>query len=85
MIQLILEGMKNRLDLDTIFKQTIGQDLENFEFQFYSYLQKRYRWMVLLQFKNLLWISFVVLVVIVFVTIKIRNRKLLKEWDEAEG
>jgi hypothetical protein len=78
----IITSLQHENSLDTVFIKNIGLDIVDFEYEWYAYLKKRYRWMVLLQFKNIMWFSLVLLVIVGFLIIKLRNRRIIKEWEQ---
>ncbi len=66
------------------FRDIYGIDLFEAEIAWYQYMEKKYRWHFLLDFKNYLWISILILFIVVVLVIKLRNRHTLKKWDEEE-
>jgi len=66
------------------FKNTIGMDALDFELGWYSDLKSRYRWMIVLNLDNLIWILMSFLAVLAIVVIRYRNRKKIRLWDERE-
>ncbi len=70
--------------IDQVFFKHLGYGFIEFEIDWYNDLKKRYRWINLLQFEHLLWISLVVVFFLVYVLIKLRNRRIYKLWDQDE-
>lgn len=66
------------------FRDVYGIDLFEAEIAWYQYMEKKYRWHFLLDFENFLWISILLLFILVFLAIKLRNRRTLKKWDKEE-
>jgi hypothetical protein len=83
-LKYILRDINEGESIDNSFKKNTSLDLLDFEFEFYHQVKKKYRWMVLLQFENLMWVGLIVLVFMGFVIIKIRNRRLMKSWQNDE-
>lgn len=78
----IINSVEEEHSFSDALKRNIGQDIFDFEVGWNIYLKHRYHWMFLLQFKNLMWISLVILVIVGFFYIKIRNRRIIKTWEE---
>jgi hypothetical protein len=75
----------NKLDESNIvFKKHLGYDFIDFEFYWYNYLKDKYRWMVILNFDNMIWFILILIVIIAFVVVKIRNYKMIKMWKVEE-
>ncbi len=71
------------------FKQTVldvyGEDLYDIEYNWYAYIEKKYRWRFLLDFETFLWIFILLLFIFVFVAIRIRNRRTVKRWEDEDA
>jgi hypothetical protein len=70
--------------LDEIFEKHVGYDFFEFEIEWYDDVKNSYRWMSWLQFENLLWFSFIIIIFVTFFLIKLRNRRIIKEWEREE-
>ena len=81
----IINDIPDIKQFEKTFLKNVGIDLIDFEFEWYEYLKKRFRWMVLLQFENILWISLVLIIFIAFIIMKIRNRRIMNDWKESES
>ena len=77
----MIHDFKNELSIDQIFLRNLGYDFYDFEIKFYDNLRKEYRWMIFLQFDNLIWLLFIFIIVIAFISIKLRNRRVIRKWD----
>jgi len=77
----IINSLKEGNSFNDALKHNIGRDMLEFEDGWYQYLKQRYSWMVLLQFENLLWIGLVIIVIVGFFYIKVRNRRIIKNWE----
>ena len=83
-ISAILRDMKTGPSFDQVFFKQLGYGLDVFEIDWYDDLKTRYRWVGMLQFENLLWISLVIIFFLVYIRIKLRNRRIYKSWDQDE-
>lgn len=83
MVNLIQE-LQTEKTFAHVFRDVYGIDLFEAEIAWYQYMEKKYRWHFLLDFENYLWISILLLFILVFLAIKLRNRRTLKKWDEEE-
>jgi hypothetical protein len=70
--------------LDEVFEKHLGYSYFEFEIEWYDDLKSRYRWMSLLQFENLLWFILILIIFLAFFLKKMRNRRILKEWEKEE-
>lgn len=80
----LLGNLKQQPNFNQAFLQTFDMDLIDFEWEWMQFLEKKYRWSFLLDFETYLWIFILVTFILVFVAIKIRNRKVLKKWENQE-
>jgi len=78
----ILKDLNEGESIDDTFRKNTSLDLLDFEFEFYQMVKKKYQWMVLLQFENLMWVGLIVLVFMGFIIMKIRNRRVMKKWQD---
>ncbi|MBD3290794.1 hypothetical protein GF337_18450 [candidate division KSB1 bacterium] len=72
-------------DPDKAFMSAIGMDMYNFEYEWYQYVRKNYRWHFLAEFDTYLWMSLPLLFIVIYIIIRIRNRKTLKRWESEES
>ncbi len=71
--------------INDAFLATVGYDFIDFKIFWYEDLNERYRWLILLNLENLIWIIISVLAISAIIAIRLRNRKKLKTWDETES
>lgn len=71
--------------INDAFLATVGYDFIDFKIFWYEDLNDRYRWLILLNLDNLIWILISVLAISAIIAIRLRNRKKLKTWDETES
>lgn len=79
-----LDDLNNSKSTDLIFKKYLGYDLIDFEFYWYNYLKDKYKGLIILNFDNIIWIALIIIVVIAFIVVKIRNYIRVKSWHEEE-
>ncbi len=70
--------------LDQIFEKHVGYSFFEFEIEWYDDIKNNFRWMSWLQFENLLWFSFIIIIFVTFFLKKIRNRRIIREWEKEE-
>lgn len=63
-------------------QECIGTDDIGFEVQWYQALEKKYRWIMLVDFDNLLWIILVVVLFLALYLIRLRNKRKMRKWEE---
>lgn len=67
------------------FRKTIGFDFIDFERQWYEDLKKNYRWLVILNIDNLIWVTMGMLAILAILAVRRRNQKKLAVWSEIES
>ncbi|MBD3225389.1 MAG: hypothetical protein GF313_11700 [Caldithrix sp.] len=70
--------------LNDAFINTVGYDFIDFEIRWYEHTANRYRWLILLNFEHILWILMGLLAILAIITVQIRNRKKLRQWQMDE-
>lgn len=80
----LLSEFKKNPDINLAFTNILGYDLEEFEYHWHNHLEKRFKWMVVLNFENFLWFLLVLIVIIAFIVVKIKNRKKVKNWEKSD-
>jgi len=81
-LRLLLDNMARYHSVNDAFKQTVGFDFIDFELAWYEDLYARYRWLVILNIDNFLWIFMGVLALLAIWVIRRRNRKKISSWEE---
>jgi len=79
-----LDDLNNSKNSNLTFKKYLGYDLIDFEFYWYNYLKDKYEGMLILNFDNIFWYVLILIVIIAFVVVKIRNYKKMKSWKMEE-
>jgi hypothetical protein len=80
----LIKDFSESQSLDHLFEKHFGYGFIEFEIEWYDTLKKRYRWIAFLQFDNLFWVLLVIIIILAFVGIKIRNRKIYKQWEQED-
>lgn len=83
-MQGILEQLNRGVSQDDAFLNTVGYDFIDFEIRWNEYLSEHYKWLVVLNFDNLLWVSIGFLFIIALILKYIRTRRTIKNWDDEE-
>ena len=80
-----IDVLKKQPDFNQALLSVFKSDIYDIEFDWYNYIKKKYRWRFLLDFETFLWIFILMLFIFVLIAIKLRNRKIIKKWDQEEG
>lgn len=75
-----LDDLNNSNNINIVFKKYLGYDLIDFEFYWYNYLKDKYEGMLVLNFDNMIWYVLILIVIVAFIIVKIRNYKKKKAW-----
>lgn len=67
------------------FKQVTGIEFIDFEFDWYAYVDGKFRWMVLLNFKNVVLLIFVLLLIGAYFRVRHRNSQTISSWDNLDN
>lgn len=78
----LIQNFNKNITLDEAFKLSLGYDFIDFEIYWYEDIRSQNRWLIVLNFENILWISIVLLAIFVVIIIKFRNQKLKQSWEE---
>jgi len=76
--QVAAEGMEK-----AIRRQT-GMDFIDFELSWYRWLQKKYRWFVIFNLENFIWLALILVLIGALYALRYRNRKILSRWEREE-
>ncbi len=80
----ILRGCSEKTDINQNFINQLDIGLSEFEDAWYKATQHRLRWVLFLQVDNLFWLSLVVVSIAVFIVIRLRNRRIVRNWQETD-
>lgn len=83
-LQELLFALSVERSFNLAFTKVTGIEFIDFEVGWYEYVNDNYRWLIVLNFDNLLWITMGLLAVLAIVVIRFRNRRKLKSWDQQE-
>ncbi len=72
------------LGWETALGEFLGTDDIGFEVEWYQYVEENYRWMVVLNLDNLLWLAAVLVVLLGFGLMRLRNRRKLRRWEKED-
>ncbi len=65
-------------------KSMLGMDEIDLEIQWYRYIEKKYKWMIVLNLENFLWVALIIILFLSVYAIRYRNRKKMQEWELQE-
>lgn len=65
-----------------IFKKDLNEDFIEFELAFYQHLKDKFRWTGFLQFDSLYLLLLVLIIILSYIAIKLRNRKIYRKWEQ---
>jgi hypothetical protein len=74
----------NNYGFEPALKMSAGMDLIDFEIQWYRWLDDRYKWFVIFNWENLIWVIMIVVLAGALYAIRYRNRKILQQWESEE-
>ncbi len=83
-LYLLLGNISNTNNINHAFLKTVGYDFIDFELDWYNELEDKYIWLIILNLDNLIWISITILAITVFISIKIRNKKKIDNWNVSD-
>ncbi len=66
-------------------EEITGRDIIDFEIEWYRWLEDKYRWFVVFNFENLIWVGMVIVLAGALYAIRYRNRKILARWEREES
>jgi len=78
----LIQNVQMNMTLNQAFLDALGYDFIDFKINWYEELESQNKWLILLNFENILWISIVILFILALFVVKMRNRKFRKSWDE---
>ncbi len=83
-LSLLVVNLARYHSINDAFRATIGIDFIDFERQWYEYLKKNYRWLVVLNIDNLLWVIMGLLAILAIYTVRRQNQKKISDWSDLE-
>jgi hypothetical protein len=67
---------------ETALLNSIGRDEIGFEIDWLDALEKKYRWMMLMNFENVMWVILVLALFLIMYFIRLRNKRKLRQWED---
>ena len=83
-LKLIFKETQIKQNWPDAFQAVLKMDLNQFEWRLQNEIKQKYRWNFILQSELFLWILLPFIVVVVFISIRIRNYKTYRRWEEEE-
>lgn len=83
-LQILLDGLRARASLQTIFVRATGSPFSAFEQEWQRYVQDRYSYHWLSEWDTFLWLFILVLAAAAFLWIRRRNRRTVQAWAEPQ-
>ncbi len=65
-------------------KMSTGMDRIDFEIKWYHWVDDQYKWFVIFNWENLIWVFMVLVMAGALYAIRYRNRKILRQWESEE-
>ena len=72
------DGFESALKIYTTY------DLVDFEIYWYRWLSDKYKWFIVLNWENLIWIFITVVLLGALYAVRFRNKKILQNWERDE-
>ncbi|UCF62987.1 MAG: hypothetical protein JSW33_10425 [bacterium] len=72
-------------DFDKALKQITSFDVIDFEIAWYRWLEETYRWFLIFNWENLIWLIIIIILLGSLYAIRYRNRKILLAWETQEN
>ena len=70
--------------LEEAIRRQTGMDFIDFELSWYRWLQKKYRWFVVFNLENFIWLALILVLIGALYALRYRNRKILSRWEREE-
>ena len=84
-LRLIFKETQIQQNWPDAFQTVLKMDLNQFEWRLQNEIKQKYRWNFILQSELFLWILLPFIAVVVFISIRIRNYKTYRRWEEEEN
>ncbi|MFZ0390437.1 MAG: hypothetical protein WAN36_08250, partial [Calditrichia bacterium] len=69
---------------ETALNRFTGMDEIDFEIKWYRWLKEKYRWFIIFNAENLIWIAMVIVLAGALYAVRYRNRQILENWEKEE-
>ncbi|HID38397.1 MAG TPA: hypothetical protein EYP36_02650 [Calditrichaeota bacterium] len=80
----LVKILRNQRSINKAFLSATGYDYIDFEVGWYAWLDEKFRWLLVLNIDNLLWLTMGVLALLAIAVIRWRNRRKLAQWESEE-
>ncbi len=80
----IIAGLREEKHIDEIFSEAIGVEFWEFENQWLTHIEEKYRLNFLVDAQSYLWLGILFLTGAAFIMVRLRRRKILREWQYEE-
>jgi len=84
-ISQILDHIRSGATFPEAWNKVTGLKYNNISFHWSQYLENRYKWIFMLDFKYLIWLIMPVLLIIGFIIKKLSNLKTVNKWEEEDA
>ena len=68
-----------------VFKKNLNEDFIDYELAFYQHLKDKFKWTGFLQFDSFYLLALVLVIILSYISIKIRNRRIYRKWEQEES
>ncbi|MFQ6618849.1 MAG: hypothetical protein ACE5QV_09195, partial [Fidelibacterota bacterium] len=75
-------NVRNYSDFSIALLTVTGSDMLEFEMAWRKYIKKRYKWYLFFDMDLYIWLLLPLIFIVVFIFIKLRNRRIVKRWDD---
>lgn len=66
-------------------QRDLNMDDIDLELKWYRHIQEKYKWIIVLNFENLIWIALIFVLLLSLYAIRYRNKKRLSQWELEES
>ncbi|MBN2366321.1 MAG: hypothetical protein JXL67_09135 [Calditrichaeota bacterium] len=73
-----------RNGFEQALKNSLGMDPIDFEIKWYHWLKENYKWFIIFNWENLIWVVMIIILAGALYAMRYRNRKTLRRWEEEE-
>jgi len=80
----LVKSLRTQRSLNKAFISATGSDYIDFEAGWYAWLDENFRWLLVLNIDNLLWMTMGLLALLAIAVIRWRNRRKLAQWQDEE-
>ncbi len=69
---------------DKALKMSLGIDIIDFEIKWYRWLDENYKWFIVFNWENLIWVIMIIVMAGALYAVRYRNRKIMLRWEKEE-